>query len=82
MKAQLSTLSILTTLLISGSAVYAENANQDSKVYNIATRLGDYTRPTTFTPTEAIPVNVIGQVGSAFSSRSVSLSILAAISLP
>ncbi len=57
MKAQLSTLSILTTLLISGSAVYAENANQDSKVYNIATRLGDYTRPTTFTPTEAIPVN-------------------------
>ncbi len=69
MKTKLSTLSIralqlscsagiLATLLISGSAAYAENeAKQDSKVYNIATRLSDYTRPTTFTSTKAIPVN-------------------------
>ncbi|MEB8431695.1 hypothetical protein OO007_05605 [Cocleimonas sp. KMM 6892] len=58
MKTQLSTLSILTTLLISGSAVYADtDTRQDSKTYKIATRLSDYTRPITFTPTKAIPVN-------------------------
>jgi uncharacterized OsmC-like protein len=58
MKTQLSTLSILTTLLISGSAVYADtDTKQVSKTYKIATRLSDYTRPITFTPTKAIPVN-------------------------
>ncbi|KAG1694968.1 HTH-type transcriptional activator CmpR [Nymphon striatum] len=41
-----------------GSAVYAEtDTKQDSKTYKIATRLSDYTRPITFTPTKAIPVN-------------------------
>ncbi|KAG1694967.1 HTH-type transcriptional activator CmpR [Nymphon striatum] len=40
------------------SAVYAEtDTKQDSKTYKIATRLSDYTRPITFTPTKAIPVN-------------------------
>lgn len=58
MKTQLTTLSILTTLLISGGTAYAEtDATQDSKAYSIATRLSDYTRPSTFTPTKAIPVN-------------------------
>jgi uncharacterized OsmC-like protein len=58
MKTKLSTLSILTTLLISGNAAYAQtDANQDSKNYQIATRLSGHTRPTTFTPTKAIPVN-------------------------
>ena len=58
MKTKLSTLSILTTLLISGNAAYAQNdVDQDSKVYQVESRLNDYTRPTTFTPTKAIPVN-------------------------
>ncbi len=58
MKTKLSTLSILTTLLISGNAAYAQNdVEQDSKVFQVESRLNDYTRPTTFTPTKAIPVN-------------------------
>ena len=58
MKTKLRTLPILTTLLISGSAVYAQDdVDQDSKVYQVESRLSDYTRPTTFTPTKAIPVN-------------------------
>lgn len=58
MKTKLGTLSILSTLLISASVVYADtNTKQDTKVYQIATRLSEYTRPTTFTPTKAIPVN-------------------------
>ncbi len=58
MKTKLSTIVILTTLLISVCAAYAQNdVNQNSKVYQVETRLDDYTRPTTFTPTKAIPVN-------------------------
>jgi len=58
MKTKLSTLSILTALLISGSAAYAQNdANQDLKVYQVEKRLNEYTRPITFTPTKAVPVN-------------------------
>ncbi len=58
MKTKLSTISILTTLLISGSAVCAQNdIKQDSNVYQIGTRLDNYTRPITFTPTKATPVN-------------------------
>ena len=58
MKSGLSTLSILTTLLLSANAVYAEDGmKQDVNVYQVASRLDNYTRPTTFTPTEAIPVN-------------------------
>jgi len=58
MNTQLSTLSILVTLLVSGNVAYADtDTRQDSKTYKIATRLSDYTRPITFTPTKAIPVN-------------------------
>ena len=57
MKTQLTTLSVLTTLLLSGGVAYAETTAPDSTVYNIATRLNDYTRPVTFTPTKAIAVN-------------------------
>ena len=58
MKAKLSTLSILAALMISGSAAHAQNdVNQNSKEYHVETRLDDYTRPTTFTPTKAVPVN-------------------------
>ncbi|WP_299874524.1 hypothetical protein [uncultured Cocleimonas sp.] len=58
MNTQLSTLSILVTLLVSGNVAYADtDAKQNSKTYKIATRLSDYTRPITFTPTKAIPAN-------------------------
>jgi len=64
MKGKLSTVSLLSTLLISGSAVYAQNSikqdaptSQNSKVYSIVKRLDNYTRPITFTPTKAVPVN-------------------------
>ena len=58
MKFKLSTLIILAALIISGSTAYAQNdAKQNSKVYQIETRLDNYMRPTTFTPTNAIPVN-------------------------
>ena len=56
MKTQLTTLSVLTTLLLSGGVAYAETTAPDSTVYNIATRLNDYTCPVTFTPTKAIAV--------------------------
>jgi uncharacterized OsmC-like protein len=59
MKTQLKTVSILTALLISGSMAFAQNSvdNQDIKEYKVAKRLDNYTRPITFTPTKAIPVN-------------------------
>lgn len=58
MKTQFCTLSIIAALLISVSAAYAQNdVNQSPKVYQVETRLDNYTRPTTFTPTKAIPVN-------------------------
>ena len=58
MKPKLSTIIILTTLLISVCAASAQNdVNQNSKVYQVETRLDNYTRPTTFTPAKAIPVN-------------------------
>jgi len=64
MKTKLSTVSLLSTLLISGSVVYAQNdikpearINQDAKVYKIVKRLDNYTRPITFTPTKATPTN-------------------------
>jgi uncharacterized OsmC-like protein len=58
MKTKLSTLSILAALIISGSSAFAQNdVNHSSKVYQVETRLDNYTRPITFTPKEAIPVN-------------------------
>ena len=49
---------MLMTFLVSVSVAYAQDdADQSSKNYQIAYRLDDYTRPTTFTPTQAIPVN-------------------------
>ena len=58
MKIQISKIVVLLTLLVSVSAAYAQNdADQHSKVYQIETRLDEYTRPTTFTPTKAIPVH-------------------------
>lgn len=59
MKTQLKTVSILSALLISGSMAFAQNSvnNQDIKEYKVAKRLDNYTRPITFTPTKATPVN-------------------------
>ncbi|MBT8349259.1 MAG: hypothetical protein HKP62_07440 [Sulfurovum sp.] len=58
MKTKLTTLSILTALLILGNVAYAQNdTKQDSKTYQVETRLDNYMRPTTFTPTKAVPVN-------------------------
>lgn len=58
MNTKLTTLSVLTTLLISANPVYAENELKPNyKVYPIESRLNDYTRPTTFTSTQASPVN-------------------------
>ncbi|WP_462325574.1 hypothetical protein [Desulfoplanes sp.] len=58
MKTQVRTIIMLLALLVPGSAAYAQNnADQHAKVYQIETRLDEYTRPTTFTPTQAIPVN-------------------------
>jgi uncharacterized OsmC-like protein len=58
MKTKLSALLTLVTFFISASAAYAQNdANQSSKVYQVETRLDNYTRPTTFNATKANPVN-------------------------
>jgi uncharacterized OsmC-like protein len=58
MKTKLTTLSILTALLISGNAAFAQtDLNQDSKIYQIEKRLNNYTNPITFTATKAIAVN-------------------------
>lgn len=58
MKKQLSTLSILAALCVSTNAISAQpDAQQDTKNYQIETRLDTYTRPITFTPTKAVPVN-------------------------
>ena len=58
MKTKFTSLSILTALLLSGTTVLAQtDANQDVKVYQIEKRLDQYTRPMTFTPTQATPVN-------------------------
>jgi uncharacterized OsmC-like protein len=64
MKTKLSTVTLLSTLLLAGSTVYAQNdikqgasTNEDLKVYQVAKRLDHYTRPITFTPTKAVPVN-------------------------
>ena len=58
MKIQVSTIIMLLAFFVSASAVHARNdANSAAKVYQIETRLDEYTRPTTFTPTKAIPVN-------------------------
>ena len=58
MKSKLSALSILAALCISGSAAYAQDdMNLEAKIYPIESRLGNYTRPITFTPTKAVAVN-------------------------
>lgn len=58
MKTKFTSLSILTALLLSGSTAFAQtSADQDVKVYQIEKRLDQYTRPMTFTPTKATPVN-------------------------
>jgi len=58
MKTKLTTLSVLTALFISGNVAYAQNdAKQNATDYQVETRLDNYTRPVTFTPTKAVPVN-------------------------
>jgi len=57
MKTQLSTLSLLATLLLSGATVFAQNTMDSQQEYKVQTRLDNYTRPTTFTPTKAIAKN-------------------------
>ena len=58
MKAKLSTLSILTALAVTGSAVHAQNdAGPNSRNHQVVSRLDAYTRPITFTPTKATPAN-------------------------
>ncbi len=58
MKPKLSILSIIAALVVSGITAYAQNdVKPDSKVYQVETRLDSYTRPTTFTPAKAMPVN-------------------------
>jgi len=58
MKIKFTSLSILTALLLSGSTAFAQtNVHQDGKEYQIEKRVSDYTRPITFTPTKATPVN-------------------------
>lgn len=58
MKTKFTSLSLLTALLLSGSAAFAQtDTDQDVKVYQIEKRLDNYTRPVTFTPTKATPDN-------------------------
>lgn len=62
MKTSIKTLSILTALLISGTALSAQtpanqDATSDATLYQIEKRLDNYTRPITFTPTKATAVN-------------------------
>ncbi|CAA6803068.1 MAG: Unknown protein [uncultured Sulfurovum sp.] len=57
MKTKLSTLSIMTALLVAGNVAYAQNDANEGTNYQITTRLDSYTRPITFTPTKATPVN-------------------------
>ena len=58
MKTPVRIVSILAAISLSGSAVYAQNdVTPDTKVYQIESRLDTYSRPTTFTPTKAVPVN-------------------------
>lgn len=57
MKTKLSTLSIMTALLVAGNVAYAQNDANEETNYQITTRLDSYTRPITFTPTKATPVN-------------------------
>lgn len=54
----MSAIAILIALLISSATSYAQDdVKQISKIYSVETRLDNYTLPTTFTPTKAIPVN-------------------------
>lgn len=66
MKTKFTTLSVLTALLLSGNVAYAQNdakqpapqvAPQVAEVYQVEKRLEHFTRPITFTPTKAVPVN-------------------------
>ena len=59
MKTKLSTLAILTTLFASAHAVHAQEniAKNGETVYSVESRLENYTRPISFTPTKATPVN-------------------------
>ncbi|GGP67177.1 hypothetical protein GCM10009347_35790 [Shewanella algicola] len=58
MKTQLSTLATLIAILTSGYAVSAPNdEGQTEKIYQVETRLDNYTRPTTFTPVKAVAEN-------------------------
>ena len=62
MKTKLTTLSVLTAILLSGTSVYAQNdakqnAPQVGEMYQVEKRLEHFTRPITFTPTKAVPVN-------------------------
>ena len=61
---KISKLSIFTTLVVLGTVASAQNevnANkvleESPKIYQVETRLDNYTRPITFTPTKATAVN-------------------------
>ncbi|CAA6804383.1 MAG: Unknown protein [uncultured Sulfurovum sp.] len=58
MKRRLIKLSVLTALLLSGNVAYAQNdGKEDLTIYQVEKRLDTYTRPITFTPTKAVPIN-------------------------
>lgn len=59
MKTTLTKLSIATALILSTNAFAQAQANTDqaSVDYNVEKRLDNFTRPITFTPTQATPVN-------------------------
>lgn len=61
---KISKLSIFTTLVVLGTVASAQNevnvnkvSEESPKVYQVETRLDNYTRPITFTPTKATAVN-------------------------
>ncbi|WP_419662904.1 peroxiredoxin, OsmC-like protein [Desulfosarcina variabilis str. Montpellier] len=58
MKTKVIAIAMSAAFFISGGGAYAQtDATQSSKVYQVETRLDDYTRPTTFTATKAKPAN-------------------------
>ena len=59
MKSTLNKVSIVAALCISGSLLFAQNVpvGEHEKEYKVETRLDNYTRPITFTPTKATAVN-------------------------
>lgn len=58
MKTKMGAILALVAILVSGCAAYAQSGvEQNSKVYQVETRLDDYVHPTSFVPTKATPSN-------------------------